>query len=235
MRFVIKPAGCPGPLDLTITDDGDVWANVEPGMPGTYTIDIEGSAGADPGDGRPVHADPAGEPGAAVSSEPVTWLRQQVEARRALAAEACPNTDGHWWRREWEVYADGGREPVGALYAGEPVLDSDGEVSGGDYIVVYDEGAPSQAQFGHIALNDPRDTIARCDAELAVLDEYTGALARRAAEAADYAEWIAGTAPEDTPRFPGPHPATIPGLERAVRHLATAYRHHPGYQEQWGP
>jgi hypothetical protein len=110
---------------------------------------------------------------------PVAWLRAQVEARLALAREASPHTDGHWWRRMTDAghFDDGTLEPVGALWAGEPELDVDGDVFGGEYVVVYDEGAPSDAQFDHIAANDPQDTIARCEAELAILDLYERTLA----------------------------------------------------------
>ena len=106
--------------------------------------------------------------------EPVAWLRAQVEARLALAREAAKDTDGHWWRRMADAghFDDHRLEPVGHLWAGQPVLDIDGDVFGGEEIVVYDEGRPSDAQFDHIAANDPRDTIAQCEADLAILDEH---------------------------------------------------------------
>jgi len=111
--------------------------------------------------------------------EAVAWLRAEVEARLALAREAAAPTDGHWWRRMADAghFDDDTLEPVGALNAGEPVLDADGDVCGGEEIVVYDEGRPSEVQFDHIAANDPQDTIARCEAELAILGLYDRTLA----------------------------------------------------------
>src|ERR1700685_3424941 len=102
---------------------------------------------------------------------PAAWLRAQIEARLALAREAAEGTDGHWWRR----MADAGHlddrtpEPVGPLWSGFPLHDADGEVWAGEEIVVYDEGRPSGVQFDHIAANDPRDVIARCEAELTAI------------------------------------------------------------------
>jgi len=64
-------------------------------------------------------------------------------------------------------------EPVSHLWGPVKALrDEDGNVWSGEYVVVYDEGAPGEAQFDHMAANDPRDTIARCEAELAILDLY---------------------------------------------------------------
>ena len=64
--------------------------------------------------------------------------------------------------------------------------------------------------------NDPRDTIARCDAELAILDEYVAAI--RITDAI-------GAGLDDAAR----------ALDRAVRHLASGYSHWPGYKEEWNP
>lgn len=89
----------------------------------------------------------------------------------------------------------------------------------------------------HIAANDPRDTIARCEAELASLDLYerTAVIAKAPPE-----RWAGGR--------PGPVP---PGMVSAqdyldaqrelavlvyvVRQIGHGYRHWPGWQEAWGP
>ena len=101
-----------------------------------------------------------------MSDDLTAWLRQQITARRDTAVAALHGSDGHWWRRP----DDETGEPVGPLWDGEQVLDTDGDVVGGREVVVYDEGRPSGWQFDHIVANDPRDVIARCEAELAILD-----------------------------------------------------------------
>ena len=147
--------------------------------------------------------------------EPVAWLRAQIEARLALAREASPKTDGHWWRRTADIGHDV-VEPVGPLWAGVPVLDVDGDVFGGDYIVVYDEGAPSDAQFDHIAANDPQDTIARCEAELAILDDHGGEhMCFENSHDGNTWSWYIGDC-------------------RIMRMLASGYKYRPGYRvEDW--
>lgn len=160
--------------------------------------------------------------------DPVAWLRAQVEARLALAREASAPADGHWWRRWVDAghFDDGRPEPVGPLWSGEPVLDADGDVYGGAEIVVYDEGRPSDVQFGHIALNDPQDVIARCEAELAILDlhDQTRAIA------------VAAQLPHGELRIQDYMDAQreLCALVEAVRLLAGGYRHWPGYAEVWG-
>lgn len=144
--------------------------------------------------------------------DPVGWLRQQIESQKALAVEACHGGEGRWWRR-LEKSADGTSCPAGALYDGEPEVDDpEHDIFLAD-VVVYDEGRPSDAQFAHIAGNDPRDTIARCEAELAILDECE--LLR-----------MVGIA------FPGE--AGPESAEKISRLVATTYRRRPGYTEHWG-
>jgi hypothetical protein len=112
-------------------------------------------------------------------------------------------------------------EPVGHLWAGEPALDADGDVFGGEEIVVYDEGRPSDAQFDHIAANDPRDTIARCETELAILDEH------RPEGGAVPGEVCCITC--------GDFPQVLYPC-RTVRLVASGYKHWPGYREEdWKP
>ena len=164
------------------------------------------------------------------SGDLAAWLRAQVEARLALAREASPKTDGHWWRRWTDAghYDDGTLEQVGPLWSGEPVYDADGDVFGGEYIVVYDEGAPSGAQFDHIALNDPQDTIARCEAELAILDEHKP-------ELIDYrdGDGIERASRECIACEPPGTPDNYPC--RTIRLVGSGYRFRPGYREEWAP
>jgi Family of unknown function (DUF6221) len=171
-----------------------------------------------------------------VNDNMTAWLRKQIETRMALAREASPKTDGHWWRRETVFYVNGTLAPVGPLYAGEMCRDEDGGILGGEYIVVYDEGAPSDAQFEHIAANDPRDTSARCEAELAILDEHASDGDARWPECIRCADthpancdcgWEAGGG--EHRRAAHAYPC------RTVRLLASSYRHRDGYKEEWKP
>ena len=118
------------------------------------------------------------------------------------------------------MYIGGGTAPVGPMYSGEPVLALDGEVVGGDFIVVYDEGAPSTQQFEHMEANDPRDVIARCESELAILDLHQAVFLAPSGIACVMCDGIAGTG-----RWPC----------RTVRLIGRAYRFRPGYKEEWKP
>jgi Family of unknown function (DUF6221) len=157
-----------------------------------------------------------------MSDDLAAWLRPQIEARLTLAREACHGTDGHWWRRATDLGDGGPPEPVGPLYSGEPDIGTDGEVFGGEHIVVYDEGAPSGWQFDHIAANDPRDTIARCEADLAILDLHCGEWLDEDLDDGDYRSRQVCTRCDD-----GYWPC------RTVRLLGKGYRHRGGYRQEW--
>lgn len=83
------------------------------------------------------------------------WLRRQVEARLELARHAGGS--------RWET----GCTCAGACHGFSPC----DEVTGDD-IHIYPEGGHDSDQAAHIAANDPADTIARCEAELGILDLY---------------------------------------------------------------
>jgi hypothetical protein len=61
----------------------------------------------------------------------------------------------------------------------------------------------------HIVLQQPRDTIARCEAELAILDRYEG------------------------PDERGTSPDFWWGMREAVDMIAGGYRHRPGFKPEW--
>ena len=151
-----------------------------------------------------------------MSDDLTTWLRKQITARRDVAIAALDGTDGHWWRREAGAFEERTREPVGNLFAGEPCFDEDGDNMGGSDVVVYDEGSPSDARFEHIAANDPRDTIARCDAELAVLDLHSINDAGLYEKSPDCAHCAVESYPC-----------------RTVRMIGSGYRFRDGYREEW--
>lgn len=133
-------------------------------------------------------------------SELVEWLRPLIEARKATAEAA--------------MY---GAQETGLWIRGHPRGPRDLRDMNGE-IVVYNEGSPSDEQFEHIALNDPHDVIARCDFELALLDEHPVRVG--------YSESLCETCSERD--YGGdPYPC------RTVRLLGSAYRHFDGYKEEW--
>jgi len=144
------------------------------------------------------------------------WLRQRVAERLYLAQHAIRLGNAFEWTEQ----------SSGVLVFAEP---TETDTWHGTWAM----GDSSVTRL--MEANDPRDTIARCDAELAILDELAAATARRKAEAADYGAWAAGDAPAVRPAFSGPDVKLIEGLERAVRLLGWGYRHRPGYREEWRP
>jgi hypothetical protein len=160
--------------------------------------------------------------------ELVPWLRAQVQARLDLARIAGDGDDGHWRRRTIDLGDGGTPEPVGHLYGGGQGQDWDGEPVDGTFVVVYDEGSPGGWQFDHLAANDPRDTIARCESELAILDEHVpydctwpgGSRCTVCASSGTYPNGVAIMA-----AFPC----------RTIRLIGHGYRYRPGYLEAWKP
>ena len=98
--------------------------------------------------------------------EPVAWLRAQIEARKAVAEAAWPGP----WDLETEV---GGFGPVSCVLM--PLGSHEGARTGLTSWTPL--GTQDAATADHIAANDPQDTIARCEAELAILDLYERTLA----------------------------------------------------------
>lgn len=158
----------------------------------------------------------------------VPWLRGAVTERMEAARQACPRTDGQWWRRESDLGDGGPPEPDGHLYAGERITDEDGSTWGGEYIVAYDEGAPSDSQFEHMERNDPRDVIARCEFELALLDEHA-VIRMPCTDARGVPGHFCECA---TCGFGGPE-RSYPC--KTVRLLGRAYRFRDGYRQEWKP
>ena len=155
--------------------------------------------------------------------DPVAWLRAQITARLDVARKATPGP--------WEFEHD---DEVFTVHNGEH-----GDLVGST--VAFTRHWAS-VNGDHIALNDPQDTIARCEAELAILDEHL--ILRR------------GEMPEGYEEFSVCYPPGIPGLNcgcvtchykghggvneygicRTVKFLASGYRHADGYREEdWKP
>lgn len=171
-----------------------------------------------------------------MSDDLTTWLRAQVEARLKLAREASHETGGHWWRGTQDLYGDGSRVPVGPMYGGEPVISEDDAVLGGHFIVVYDEGSPTEPEFGHMVANEPRAVIAWCEAELAILDEHASDGDEREPQCVRCADTHPGHCECGWQSLGGEHSrAARPYPCLTVRLIGYGYRHRPGYLEEWKP
>lgn len=131
--------------------------------------------------------------------DPVAWLRAQVEARKALAEAAT--------QVPWEPEGDD-------LTDDEVWIDVDGE----QWRHVICRGPQSHENMLHVALNDPRDVIARCEAELAILDEH-------GPDDTFGPDDVCCCACGDRPQVPFPC--------RTVRVLLGAYKHQPGFKAEW--
>lgn len=135
--------------------------------------------------------------GDAVNDEAVKWLREQITAKLTAARGLAAEGTGHWDAAEngdfdWTVH-----DVSEVLPKSNPVADCWGE---------------AVAHF--IADCDPQDVIARCEAELAILDLYEkqdGLAGENAME--EDRVWVL---------------APVAGL------LASGYRHREGYAEHWG-
>lgn len=90
---------------------------------------------------------------------------------------------------------------------------------GGEPISI-DAGAMHEDEAEHIQRHDPRDTIARCDAELALLDDFIPIVEEL--DHIAYSEGL-GSLPYGEPQ------------QRLIRMLARGYRHRSGYLAEWTP
>lgn len=121
-------------------------------------------------------------------SDLLSWLRATIEGDK-VAAEAL---DGEVWTAvkahgDWHIQT------------------SQGQTFGGDS--EWGDLDPCEAVL--IATHGPRDVIARCEAELALLDRCEGA------------------------GEPGTTPDFWWGMREAIDMLATGYRHRPGFKPAW--
>lgn len=143
----------------------------------------------------------AADPG----TDPMTaWLRSQIGERRALAEAAGG--------KEWRTGCSGEHGPMSHYPGCEQVE--------GDDITVYAEGGHNADQAAHIAANDPQDTIARCEAELAILDECEKAV--RIARTYKDGDGILALAEART-------------WLAATSLIASGYQHRPGFRQDWLP
>ncbi len=124
------------------------------------------------------------------------WLRQRIQARLALARGTIELGNADVWHE---------------LSSGVLVTGDDDE---NHWHGTWAMGDSTLTRL--MEANDPRDTIARCEAELAILDDHSN----------DHWCFAPGTAHYDW--FLG-------GDCQVIRLLGSAYKHQPGYREEWAP
>lgn len=172
-----------------------------------------------------------------MNGEALGWLRQQIEARLKAAREA--GTGDRWeadrhYDALWVVDFKPSAGPV------------DLELLPDACIHIADAAPYEDPRFAsmfaplarHVALNDPQDTIARCEAELAILREHHILWATSDDE--DYADFSVvriGGADLDHGcircHYYGMGGVKGYGACQTVRLLAGGYQHWPGYTDHW--
>ena len=130
-----------------------------------------------------------------------TWLRQRIKARMALAQGTIELGNN----AEWQELSSG----VLVTGDGTDTDHWDGTWAMGDSTLTR-----------LMEANDPRDTIARCEAELAILDEH------KPDRGIDPDEMCCTTC-GDYPQVEYPC--------QTVRLLGAGYRHRRGYLPEWAP
>lgn len=119
------------------------------------------------------------------------WLRSAIVTRRETAEKA---TSGPW--------EDGGGYVTGV--GGDVQVTDYGTQDGGS-----GDGTQGEADSAHIALNDPTDTLARCEGELQTLDHF---------------EILQ----------PNGRSSALDAFATAVRCVATGYKNWPGWDDHFG-
>jgi hypothetical protein len=154
---------------------------------------------------------------------PVAWLRQAVRQRLYLARHAIELGNNAAWLEQ----------SSGVLVTGPP---SDRDVWEGTWPM----GDSSLTRL--MEANDPQDTIARCEAELAILDEHR--ILCRGEMPEGYEEFSVtyppGIAGMDcgcaTCHYRGHGGVSAYGICRTVKFVASGYRHWDGYRKEgWEP
>lgn len=140
----------------------------------------------------------------AVSEDLAAWLRQRIRERLYLATHAV----------ELGSFAEWEERSSGVLVTGDG---TDSDPWRGTWVT----GDSSVTRL--MEANDPRDTIARCESELAIIGEYEAA--RKVADEARISSGALG---------PGVW-ACVKTLNRAVALIGYGYRFWDGYRAEWKP
>ncbi|MEU6709976.1 DUF6221 family protein [Nonomuraea sp. NPDC046802] len=155
------------------------------------------------------------------SDEMLSWLRSTIEGDKALA-EVAGNCErygvrytGHWTYTPGDdlVYQDGRRGPGVAGIVGRSCACC-GPASA---------GYPHDLM--HVATHDPRDTIARCEADLKFLDDLVAVVGDL--DEIAYGEGQAARCPGRDGEY----------IHEAVPYLlkvfAQGFKHRPGFNPEW--
>ena len=156
--------------------------------------------------------------------EPVAWLRRRIENRLFLARYAIELGASPEWTEQ----------SSGVLVTGE---------SGDHPDVWFGTWAMGDSSLTRLMeANDPQDTIARCEAELAILDEHY--ILRKGDDNEAYEEFSVVYPPGlpgmdsgcVTCHYRGYGGVNAYGICRTVKFVASGYQHWPGYRnEDWQP
>lgn len=166
--------------------------------------------------------------------EMLTWLRATIEGSKA-AAEAVRQPDGSPTVAPWTSYAH--PPGMGNRYQDRDVIlvGAEPERDGESWLVCEAGQWPgARAVADHIALQQPQDTIARCEADLLLLDEHhckdgdCSSCGR-----ASWEENPGGHLRDEPEMVDVWRPAFWPC--RTVRTLAFGYRRRPGWNPDWAP
>ncbi|MDT0302875.1 DUF6221 family protein [Streptomonospora wellingtoniae] len=135
----------------------------------------------------------------------VAWLREQWDADEKAARAATP---GPW------------------AASGHSLITAEDMVEDIEFADI------PRRDAAHVARHDPADTLARIEAERAILEQYEQA--RKAAS--DH--WLqhrgsSGDTSSLLLTMMHEHDAIVSTLEHALRALASGYRHRAGWQEGW--
>ena len=152
--------------------------------------------------------------------DPVIWLRRKIEQRMYLARHAIELGNAAAWT---ELSS-------GVLMTCEP----DAPQEGWDGVHPLSDSSLARLMVA----NDPQDTIARCEAELAILDEhYILASDDRNPDYEEFSVVKIGSADSDrgcvTCHYYGMGGVKGCGICRTVRILLSAYRYREGFNPDW--
>lgn len=150
-----------------------------------------------------------------------TWLRQRVRERLYLAQRTVELGNNAEWTEQ----------SSGVLVTSEP---TEADAWHGTWVT----GDSSLTRL--MEANDPRDTITRCEAELAILDVHYILWRHDTSEAYEEFSVVAvGGADKDhgcvTCHYYGQGGVKGYGYCRTVRLLGYGYRFRDGYREEWKP
>lgn len=150
------------------------------------------------------------------SDDMLSWLKATIEGDKAAAEKAASGEhDGVALTGCW-THTDGYR----AVFQEGCASGADGIV-GGSCGCCFPDATGRPEDLAHIALHDPRDTIARCEAELEILDQVLPEVRRIAVR---LAEEFGGICPDDW---------LSPSEKMLLKTLARGYRNRAGWNPDW--